>query len=443
MSPRGPAAPRAWAAAGLVLGAALRLLALPWPGTSDVPLFKAWAHAADTRGLTGVYGADVEWQQRSWKRVNYPPLSMGLLAAVGRAYRALSDDPSVPDSAAFTVLVKTPALLADAGLAALLFWAVRRRWGTPPASVVALSYWLNPAVVIDGAVLGYQDPVLALPALVALLCAVGGRPALGGACAAAAALCKPQAVLLAPALLLALLHDPRGAARAVARAVAAALAVAGLVLLPFALAGALGRLAAAVGQLATHDMYSADAANLWWLVTWVKRAASQSAELGLQAWTAPVRILRISMAQAQGLPNPRWIGTGLVLTASAWAAWQARRSRDLGLLAALGAFVVHAYFTLGVGVHENHLYLAVPLLTLAAALRPAFRGVLAAVTAVTVLNLNLVYGFGQGLGGALPRGLTGVDATVVLAFANLAALAWHAAVLAREARRPAPAEAEG
>lgn len=428
-------------AAGLALGAAVRLVALPLPGTSDVLLDKAWAQAAAVVGVTGVYGTEIEWQGRSWRKVNYPPLALGLFAAAGRVHRAL--DPSGSDSATFTALIKAPGLVADVVLTALLFAAVRRRWGAPAATAIALAYWLNPAVVLDGAVLGYVDPVLALPAVAALLAAAGGRPALCGACAAAAFLVKPQAVLLAPALLVALTGDPRGAARAVARAGAAALATAGLVLAPFAVAGALGRLASGVGQLATHDMYSADAANLWWLVTWIKRAASQTSELGLAAWTAPVRILRISLAEAQGLPNPRWIGAALVLAAAAWAAWRTRRARDLGLLAALGAFVVHAYFTLGVGVHENHLFLAVPLLTLAAAGRPALRLVLLVVTAVTALNLNLACGFGLDVGGALPRGLTGLDATVVLALANVAALAWHAVVFGREARAPAFAEAEG
>lgn len=38
----------------------------------------------------------------------------------------------------------------------------------------------------------------------------------------------------------------------------------------------------------------------------------------------------------------------------------------LALLAG-AAFIVHAYFVLGVQVHENHLYLAVPLLAAGAA----------------------------------------------------------------------------
>ncbi|HEX6736925.1 MAG TPA: hypothetical protein VF310_01500 [Vicinamibacteria bacterium] len=430
MSPPGPARLRTLAVAGFLTGAAVRLLALPLPGTSDVPLFKAWAHGAATRGVTRVYGAEIEWAGRQWKQVNYPPLSMGLFALTAHAYGVI--DAARGDSRLYTVLLKLPALLSDAGLAALLFLLLRPG-GQDAARTAALAYWLNPAVVLDGAVLGYQDPVVALPAVAALAAAAAGRPALCGALAGSALLLKPQAVLLAPALLLALGADPRGAVRALTRAAAAAVLVGALVLAPFVFAGTLGTMVTAIRQLTTHDMYSADAANLWWLVTWAKRAAAQWGESGGAALTAPVRILRISMAETQGLPNPRPLGSLLVLAAAAWGAWRLRGRRDLGLLAALGAFVVHAYFTLGVGVHENHLYLAVPLLALAASLRPAFRGILLAVTAVTALNLDFIYGFGQGVGGALPRGLTGVDATVILAAFNVAAFAWHARVLAREA----------
>jgi hypothetical protein len=365
--------------------------------------------------------------------VNYPPLALWLFAAAGRAYGAL--DPTFSDSPAFTALIKLPAVLSDAALAGLLFVVLRRR-GETPALAAALGYWLNPAVVLDGAVLGYQDPVVALPAVAALVAAASGWPALCGVLASTAVLVKPQAVLLAPALLLALsaTEAPRGAPRALGRAGAAALLTMAVALAPFVVAGTLERMVAAVRQLATHDMYSADAANLWWLVTWAKRAASQWNDAGWAALTAPVRILRLSMAEAQGLPNPRPVGAALVVLAALWASWRVRRQRDLGALAALGAFVVHAYFSLGVGVHENHLFLAIPLLSVAASLRPAFHGILLAMTAVTALNLNFIYGFGQGMGGALPRGLTGIDATVILAAANLAALAWHARVLARETR---------
>jgi hypothetical protein len=101
--------------------------------------------------------------------------------------------------------------------------------------------------------------------------------------------------------------------------------------------------------------------------------------------------------------------------------------------AALGGFTTHAYATLSAQVHENHLYAAVPLLALAAAGRRAFRPVLVAVSAIFALNLNLFYGFGEGVGYALPRRITVIDATVVVAILNCVAFVWHAAVFRREA----------
>jgi hypothetical protein len=51
--------------------------------------------------------------------------------------------------------------------------------------------------------------------------------------------------------------------------------------------------------------------------------------------------------------------------------------------------------------------------------------------------MNLMYGLGEDdLGYFLPRTLMGIDLTLVLAAANCAALAWHAAVLQRESAEP-------
>lgn len=119
----------------------------------------------------------------------------------------------------------------------------------------------------------------------------------------------------------------------------------------------------------------------------------------------------------------------LVLAAWAWGLWKARGVTDPFLLAGLAAFLVHAYFVLAVQVHENHLFLAVPLLALAAAGRQAFRPILLLVSVVVALNLNLFYGISEGVGYGLPRSITIVDASVVLALANVAALVWHGRVL--------------
>jgi hypothetical protein len=138
-----------------------------------------------------------------------------------------------------------------------------------------------------------------------------------------------------------------------------------------------------------------------------------------------VRILGISQVVRLGYPNPRIGGTLLVAASAAWALWRARRSREQAVLLACAALVVHAYFTLGVQVHENHLYLSVPLLAGAAAALPRLRPVLAALSTVFALNLFLFFGVGRGWP-LPPRRLTVVDATVLLSAVNLVVLAWHA-----------------
>ena len=95
--------------------------------------------------------------------------------------------------------------------------------------------------------------------------------------------------------------------------------------------------------------------------------------------------------------------------------------------------IVAAYFTLSVQVHENHFFLAVPLLVVAAALRREFAPVLAALSAGYGLNLYLM--FGTSGDGPAEAALTvaWLDSTVVLAVANCALLAWLARTYARAA----------
>ena len=93
-----------------------------------------------------------------------------------------------------------------------------------------------------------------------------------------------------------------------------------------------------------------------------------------------------------------------------------------------------AFFTLSVSVHEHHLLMAVPLLAVAAALDRRFRGVFYAVSAMVFLNINLFYGISRGWGWAIPRDVTPIDLSVLLAFAGLGIFAWHALVLTRATR---------
>ncbi|HEX7485038.1 MAG TPA: hypothetical protein VF332_02725 [Vicinamibacterales bacterium] len=443
----------------IVAGVVLRAAALPLPGTGDVMIWKTWTYNAVTAGETTLYGVGRHPPERRTLAfgshrfaVDYPPLALYELGLAGRLYNAVAG--AMSDTAAFTVAVKLPSVFAEIGLAVLIYFAARRMVGGDGARLAALAWWLNPTALLNASALGYLDPLFALPAVAALIAAASGSTWLAGVLLAVSVMTKAQGLLVAPVIVMAVITstDARPAAGRMKRpfglltlrlgeTAAGAVAMSLVVLTPYALGGSLPNLVAAVSKLAQQDMLSGNAANLWWIATWVLRARDLVAGAGLwHAVTTLPRILAISSVMDLGYPNPRLIGLAMMGGAWAWALWQARRARDLPLLAGVGAFLVHAYFVLSAQVHENHLFLAIPLAVMATVGRRGWAGIAVALTAIQALNLNLFYGLSEGihLDLALPRGLTLVDAAVLLSAANCAALFWHARVLRRESALFAP-----
>ena len=410
---------------GLVFGALARVALLPGPGSPDVDSWKLWTFAGgwDVTGMYGVGGEPPERGLLVWREMRgtteYPPLGLYEMAAVGRVYREI--DPSFSDSALLTVLVKTPGIVAELALVLLLLTWGRRLIGDPAARWTALAVWLNPAVIINGAGLGYLDAEMAMPATAALLAAGTGYPAIGGALIAAAVLTKAQAVFVLPVVGLAVFWRHRSrAVPALMACSAAGVAVTAVVILPFAVRHALPNMIQALGRLASHDMVSGNGLNAWWIVTWLIRSSYAAVDLGwMAALTEPVRILQISRMMEVGYPNPKVFGTLLVAGTILWLLWRGRTERPLAGWAFLAGWSVFAYFLLGVQVHENHLYLAVPVLALAAGLDPRFRPAFWAVSLLTAFNMYIFYGLGDGSPPLIDRRWTGVDMTVLASVAGI------------------------
>ena len=417
----------------LAIGLLVRGLVLPWPGTGDVDVWKIWSYAGATGGVTRMYGVGGDPPERRrlsygpWQTtVDYPPMALYELTLTGLAFEALR--PDYPDGRALTAAVKTLPLAADVALAGLIFPVVARLRGRAAAQWATLAYWLNPAIVLNGAVLGYLDPLVGLPVVAGFVAAGAGWPGLGAALVAVAVATKAQALIVVPVLAVAIVAAARGWRERVGSWLAAGLAgvatLAALVL-PFALAGAWRNMWRALESLTRHDMLSGYATNLWWFITWITR--SFYAMIEFDAWrsfTLPVKILAISTIVELGHPNPRSAALLIFAVVSGWMLWRLRRVTDFWVQCALGAFVVHAYFTLTVAVHENHLYLAVPLIVVAAAGQPRLRALAATLSAVAALNLFLFYGLGRGRNWPALRAYTVVDASVWLAVIDLVALAW-------------------
>ena len=401
--------------------------------------WKIWSYASSL-DLTAVYGVGgtppvrgvVTWGQRE-TTVNYPPFFLYEYALVGHIHRLLF--PDYRDTLPLLVAVKLPVLLANVGLTWLLFATVRRHSGRADAARwAALAYWLNPATVFGGEMLGYVDPLFTLPAIAGLVLAYTGRLWWAGAFVAAAVATKPQAILIGPAFALVLWQT--GGLWAIVRAGVTFGGTLALLVLPFYLRGAMGNMWLAFGSFyQRRDTMSAFAANIGWIINWALRSWLGVPDLGWRAFLRIVpRPLAITRFRELGFPDPRPFATGAVVAFTAWALWVTRHTKDLAIAAALGAFTVHVFFVLSLGVHENHQLFEVPLLVLAAALRPRLRPLFVAVSALVALNINLLYGLGLGLGWAVPRTITGLDLSVVLAFVNIGILVWFARALSREAR---------
>lgn len=421
-----------------VAGLLIRLVALPLEGTEDVLVWKTWSYGALHQGVSRLYGVGghppergiVRWGDRA-TTVDYPPFALYELAATGLVYQAFS--PTFENTRWLNVAIKTPALLSEIAMTWLLWMVVARRYGENEGRWAATAFWANPATILSGPVLGYLDPLAALPAVGSLVAACAGAPIIAGALLAIAYLTKLQAVFMVPVVLLA--SWTTATSERVSKTVSgivAATAVTFAVLLPYLLIDAGRNVLQGVSSLLRHDMLSADAANLWWVVTYVMRAIYAVGDMGLWgAWTMRLRILGMSTLVQLGYPNPRPFATSAVIIATAWALWRARHARDLSLVSATAALIVHAYFVLGIAVHENHLYLALPLLSLAAAARPRLRPIHLAISVVVALNLFLFFGLGRGIP-LPPRNLTIIDATAILAAANCAIFVWHLRVYKAE-----------
>lgn len=427
--------------AALLLGLALRIAALPVAVRSVDDSWRVWSYHAATEGPARMYGPKGHTVQLGEidAPVVYPPLALDELAIVGHLH-LVSSGGRFPDDVRLTMMIKGAIVLFDALMTGLIFLVVRRAAGSRLASLAALAYWLNPAVLMITA-LGYIDVFFAVPAVGAVVAASRGRPWLSGALFAAAVLTKPQGILVAPVVLIALWNAGDAGARRtrLTAATAASGSVAAVLIAPMVAAGTTWYMVRSVAVLAGHDMLSALAFNLWWIASYLIEAAAARGQGVRAALLASPTIVTQTYAMAQGLPPPRLLAAIMGLGALAWALTTARHARDLALHAALAAFIVDAYFTLSVQVHENHFFLVVPLLILAAALRREFAPILAGLSVTFALNLYLVFGLdGSGPPDWMVTG-TGIDSTVLLAVINCALLGWFAIVFARSCRSTRPA----
>jgi len=327
----------------------------------DQVQFAKWAQMAESGGVASLYdkrpGSDKYW-------CNYPPVYPYVLKGVAAVYRLGAGRPLTDEAitdlaagrvteatAALSPLLKMPAVIGDALIAALLVAWLGRRISPRGALAVGAVYAVAPAVVHDSAVWGQVDSIPTLLALVALESTARRRFAAAGVFAALAVLTKAQAAVILPIVVIAAMRDAGGPGRALVKGLLGAAAATTLICGPLWTARD-GVLAAYTQAAGYYPFVHLNGFSAWF-------AANPLTEPRLDQMHR--FYLRDDAALVAGL-TPHAIGLaaiGLVTLAVVARLWQ--RRADAATIRWAAGVMPLAFFVLGTQMHERYLLPAVAL----------------------------------------------------------------------------------
>lgn len=388
----------------LLLAILPRLALLLTPGY-DVPDFQVWAQVVDEVGIGRAYSADypppVHWY-------NYPPLYLYVLRATGALYATFRPD-GAWSGQVLAALLKISPIVAELVLGFLLYRFLRRHSSPPLALGGTAAYLLNPAIIWNTAYWGGIDALHALFLTAALLATAEQGPTRAWPLATLAIgtklLALPGALATVPTAL------RRDSPCRLLLAALGALATGALLAAPLLLREQSGALVRAMFRnLGDSAVASANAHNLWWLITWG------------HGWRADTRILALDL-------NYRQVGLILFVCCAAWVTRDLWRSApEATRICGAGAFLTFAFFILTTEVHENWSFALFAPLAVAATLHPPHRRLYAALSLTCLANLAL---HDPPLRDLLGRGFDGTARTLGLlnAAAQCAIFGWWARTL--------------
>ena len=155
----------------------------------DISLFRTWSRGVHSTGISHFYHG---------VKSDYPPLYIYILWAVGAFYKFFISSSFDIYSPVFTILLKTPAIIADIATALLIFLTVRKYGSFKLAFLSMTFYAFNPAIIYNSAIWGQVDSVYTLFLMLTLMLFVSDKPMMSGVSLALAILTKPQSLVLVP-----------------------------------------------------------------------------------------------------------------------------------------------------------------------------------------------------------------------------------------------------
>lgn len=345
------------------------VLAIPSHSASDVGHYKYWAKQIATYGVSGSYSGTYPESAAI-----YPPVTMYGYRVAGFVYKWVYDVQfemgAALQSHELSVLVKLVAVVPHLLGSLAIYGLLLRRFGQRPAVFATAAFALNPAAIFDAAYWGQPDVVHAVFLLIAIYCFEEDRPLVGYVFIGLAAATKPQAWALLPFLAYVSLRR-FGLVQSILGGVVATVAVL-VVCLPFVVYGTFSELFILPRLIAeTMPVVSANAHNVWWLVTWGKPDFVFDAEPLL----GPV-----TYRQAAAVLSLLVMGYGL---------WRTDVRGRNGELSAMAAYLAFGWFMVTTRAHENHTFFVLPLLVMATPGSP-FNWTMFCMLSLT-LFLNMAY----------------------------------------------------
>jgi dolichyl-phosphate-mannose-protein mannosyltransferase len=171
-------------AAGLLLRVVLAYIVYPGQGfVTDLGFFSSWASALVRVGPGAFYQTS---------GANYPPVYMYVLWLVGELGTLLGPVFGLSTSEATLQLLKVPAILADLAIAAMLYRAGSRWFGSSVGVAAAALYLFMPVSWYDSALWGQVDAIGAMFMLAAILALADGWSEPAMILAVVGVLVKPQ-----------------------------------------------------------------------------------------------------------------------------------------------------------------------------------------------------------------------------------------------------------
>jgi len=312
--------------------------------------------------------------------VPYPPFSLYLLGIVAKILIFFGGE----FHSVFLIASNLTSVLFTLATALLLYY-----WGQKRAILSPTWYLLTPAVFLISPILGYQDSIMSFFILGALLAAEADKYFLAGACASLAIFSKQLAVMPMFGLGLLLLLTIQW--RVIIKTVVGFVVTTLVILSPFIATGTLAAYFHAQALASVHTMMSAQNPNFPWLISLFSRITTHGLFSEESYSSLPYQI-------ENQAPRQKIYLSFALLTISIIITYLLFWSRKIGIKQIsplyMGAVSISAYNLFSFGVHENHVFMLIPILFALANNEPNKRIYLAASTALGI-NLLSTGGLGQ------------------------------------------------